>query len=377
MSRLAGVTVRSALALVLLTCCSCDDRMRVDTSVGNDDAAVRMRMRDDALARARVWRQPPVPIGQFDFTANPVGGFSPADDVGCEFTVEKLTGRTPKFHCRLPDGRIIKVKYGKANGELQAELAGTRLLRALGFPSDAMFAVHSVRCSGCPAFPFEALLCNEKTGMAWPCLIGAMDVRRVRVVAPAVIERRLPGTVIEAYEDQGWSWFELDRIDPARGGSTSAEVDALRLLAMVMAHWDNKGPNQRLVCPEGQDTPGGGCREPLAMIQDLGATFGPYRVDLQNWRAVPVWSDRASCTIGMKSLPFEGATFEDRRISEAGRLLLVRLLDQLTDRQLTDLFTAARFAEFDSVTTASRDVREWVRAFRDKIKAVQEAGPCA
>jgi hypothetical protein len=370
------MTIGAVIAVASIFCWACDDAATGDSAVRNDDTEARIRLRDDALARARVWHEPSTPIPEFDFTANPSNGFAPTDDVACEFTVQKLSGRTPKFHCRLADGRIIKVKYGAANGELQAELAGTRLLRALGFPADEMFAVHSVRCGGCPAFPFAALLCGERTGLQWPCFAGARDPAHVRVMAPVIVERRLPGTVIEAREDEGWSWIEQDRIDPARGGSPRAEVDALRLLAIVLSHWDNKGANQRLICPDGNATADGGCSEPVAMIQDLGATFGPNRVDLHNWRAVPVWRDRRSCTVSMKSLPFEGATFEDRRISEEGRQLLARLLEQISERQLTDLFTAARFAEYDAVSAASHDVREWVRAFREKVKAVKEGAPC-
>lgn len=346
-----------------------------DASADPPPDAALARVRDDALARARVWHQPATPIPQFDFTANPPDGFGIADDVNCEFTVQRLTGRTQKFHCRLPDGQIVKVKYGASNGELQAEVAGTRLLQALGFPADDMFVVHGVRCAGCPSFPFEALLCQQTLGIEPLCFYDAMDPRRVRVVQPVVIERRLPGTVVKAAEDQGWSWFELDRIDPSRG-SSRADVDALRLLAVVLAHWDNKGANQRLVCPDGKQLPDGGCTEPVAMIQDLGATFGPERVDLQNWRAVPVWQDPKTCAVSMKSLPYAGGTFEDRRISEAGRRMLASLLDQLTDRQLTDLFTAARFADYDAIGAEGRDVRAWVRAFREKITAVKEAGPC-
>ena len=289
--------------------------------------------------------------------------------------MQPLTGRTQKFHCKLPDSRIVKVKYGAGNGELQAEVAGTRLLHALGFAADDMFVVRSVRCAGCPSFPFEALLCHEKTGIEPICFYDAMDPRRVRAMQPVVIERRIAGTIVEAADDQGWNWYELDRIDPSRG-ATRAEVDAFRLLAIVLAHWDNKGANQRLVCPDGKELPDGGCSEPIAMIQDLGATFGPNRVDLQNWRTFPVWRDSKTCTVSMKALPFGGATFEDRRISEAGRRMLAGLLDQLTDQQLTDLFTAARFAEYDLIGAEARDVRAWVRAFRAKITAVREGGPC-
>jgi hypothetical protein len=267
------------------------------------------------------------------------------------------------------------VKYG-ASPELHAEVAATRLLKALGFAADDMYVVRSVRCAGCPRFPFKALQCAAVTGLERLCAGNPAESRTVRTFDPAVIERPMDGTAIEAGPGSGWSWFELDRIDPARGGSSRAEVDAFRLLAVVLAHWDNKAPNQRLICPAGREAPGGACAEPLAMIQDLGATFGPLKLDLQNWRTTAVWTDRSSCTVSMKTLPYGGATFPDRRISEAGRTLLAGLLEQLTDRQLTDLFTASRVVQFDQMSAEAQDARAWVRVFRDKVAQIRQGGAC-
>ena len=334
------------------------------------------RLRDEALAAARVWSQPRVRVSQFDFSANPPGAFNVSDEVFCRFTVRTLSGGTPKFHCELPDGRVLKIKYGKQNAELQAELAGTRLLRALGFTADDVFRVGAVHCAGCPRFPFQSLTCHERLGFELLCFGGGLHSDRVRTFTSAVIERRLDGNVIEAYDGQGWSWFELDRVDPARGGSTRAEVDAFRLLAVFVGHWDNKAANQRLLCPPGQELSRGACAAPLAMIQDLGATFGPNRVDLLNWRAAPVWRDRAACTVSMSTLPYGGATFPERRVSEAGRLLIAGLLEQLSARQLEDLFTASGMVLYDGIAAESRAAAAWVRAFREKVRAVREGPPC-
>ena len=57
--------------------------------------------------------------------------------------------------------------------------------------------------------------------------------------------------------------------------------------------------------------------------------------------------------------------------------MLAGLMDQLTDDQLTDLFTAARFHEFDALTGDARDPRAWMRVLREKITAVKQGGPCA
>jgi hypothetical protein len=337
-----------------------------------------VEQRDGALAAAHVWHPPAVPIATVDFTSNPadgVGGFLPSDDVSCRFVVRKLSGTTPKFHCELPDGRVVKVKYG-ASPELHAEVAATRLLGALGFGADRMYVVRSVRCTGCPRFPFQALQCSALTGLERLCVGNAAGAETARTFDPAVIENRMEGTTIEAEPDSGWSWFELDRIDPARGGSSRAEVDALRLLAVVLSHWDNKAPNQRLICPAGREGPGGACSEPLAMIQDLGATFGPLKLDLQNWRTTPVWADRKSCTVSMNTLPYAGATFPDRRISEPGRALLAGLLEQISERQLIDLFTASRVVQFDQVSADARDARAWARVFRQKVDEIREGAAC-
>jgi hypothetical protein len=340
-------------------------------------AAGARETREAALRSARVWRPPSPPVAQVDFAANPQGpgGFQTTDEVSCRLVIRKLSGLTPKFHCEMPDGQVLKVKYGASNGELPAEVAGTRLLTALGFGADAMYVVGKVRCTGCSRFPFRSLQCLEITGLKSACFLGAGD-EDVTEFDTVVIERQLEGEKIESTDDQGWAWYELEKIDPASGGSPRAEVDALRLLAVVLAHWDNKSANQRIVCLPGGERPDGSCTTPLAIIQDLGATFGPTRIDLPNWRRLPVWADRATCTVSMKTLPYEGATFPDWRISEGGRLMLHGLLEQLSTEQLTQLFTASRIVAYDHIVAEARSAAAWTRAFEDKVKQIKDAGPC-
>lgn len=377
--RVESAALSIAVVVMAVTSWGCRES-NAEPSHQQDESAIarsaQERAREAALAAAHVWSPPAVPVAQFDFSTNPPGGYTLSDEISCRFTVEKSNGRTPKFHCQLPDGRILKIKYGDRNAELQAEVAGTRLLRSLGFPTDDMFIVRAVHCAGCPRFPFSSLECNERLGLELLCFGGPTRFDRVRTFTTVVTEQKTDGTAIEAFEDQGWSWYELDRIDPAKGGSSRAEVDALRLMAIVLAHWDNKGANQRLLCPPGSGLPGGGCAAPVAMVHDLGAIFGPNRVDLLNWRRVPVWSDRATCTISMKTLPYAGATFPERRISEAGRLMIAGLLEQLSTSQLTDLFTASRILLYDHFDAQSRDAAAWVRVFVDKVRQIREGGPC-
>ena len=116
---------------------------------------------DDALRRAQVWFEPPVPTEDAPLRDNPPGddSFAHNEEVSCWFKPDFTSGSTPKFDCQRADGRKIKVKYGHANAEIYAEVAASRLLSALGFPADRMYVVGRVRCYGCPADPFAGLQC--------------------------------------------------------------------------------------------------------------------------------------------------------------------------------------------------------------------------
>lgn len=334
-------------------------------------------VREEALSRARVWLPPRILPSSVDFAVNTPApdAFDAASDVDCTFALQPVGGSTPKFVCILQNGEHVKVKYGGPNGELPAEVAGTRLLAALGFPVDRMNKVRSVRCHGCPLLPQQALQCLAREEPVVLCMQGA-SVSSLVTFEPAVIERPLEGGKIEASHDQGWSWYELDRIDPANGGSSRAEVDALRLVAVVLAHWDNKGANQKLVCPPGAERADGSCREPIAAIGDLGGTFGPKKVDLANWKQYQVWADASTCTVSMKTLPFGGATFPDHRISEEGRRFALKLLGSFSSEQLDTLFAASGVSAFPHVLAEARQPHSWTEAFLDKVRQIKQAGPC-
>ena len=376
-----GLPVHTVMAAIVFLLPGCGGTAPSAQATADDSAGpalVTAAQREAVLAAARVWTPPAVAPGAVDFSSNPQGPgwIDPASEAECRLAVGGLGGVTPKFNCELGDGSVVKVKYGRGNGELFAEVTATRLLTALGFPADRMYVVRRVRCAGCPLLPFQALRCQAATGLQWPCFPGGLDYSRVRSFEPAVIERRLDGRRIESTPDQGWAWYELHKIDPARGGSPAAEVDALRLLAAFLAHWDNKAENQRLICPPGADAPDGGCASPLAMLQDVGATFGPNKLDLQNWRRTPVWQEPSSCRLSMKRLPWGGATFPDVQISEAGRQFLLQLLEQLSAAQVEALFAAARVETFESVAAESRSPAAWAAVFMDKVRAIRAAGPC-
>lgn len=313
--------------------------------------------RQDALMRARAWA--PTNIPRMDVRRGPggKGAFAPDTLVECRYDGRDLSGATPKFSCVRADGDVLKVKYGQTNGEVYAEVAATRLLWALGFGADHMYPVR-VRCLGCP---------DQPGGPPRPGTSRMFDI--------AAIERKLPGREIEGADGPGWTWPEIEVGDPGRGGASRAERDALKLLAAMLQHTDSKRAQQRLICLDARRTPT--CRRPFMLVSDLGKTFGkanvfnrddPGSVNLKEWASSPVWVDAPGCRANLgASLT---GTLENPLISDAGRRFLLGLLQQLSDRQLRDLFTVARFPQRASAAGAPADVDAWVEAFKGKVREI-------
>jgi hypothetical protein len=315
---------------------------------------------ESLIARAKVWM--PTDIPSMDLRVGPSGpgSFEPGATVTCDYVDKKLSGASPKFACRLPNGDELKVKYGGANGEVYGEVAASRLLWALGFGADHMYSVRVI-CRNCPS-----------------TVGGIRRENGDRIIDPAAVERQFPGRELV----EKWDWEELERVSEAAGGATKAERDALTLLAVLLQHSDSKSNNQRIVCVEDSGE-GGGCQTPLMMIQDLGVTFGRANamnqqprasVNLAEWKQLPIWKDAQGC-VGNLSGSWTG-TLKEPAISEEGRRFLSDLLMQLSDQQIRDMFEAARVYLRPRAPESGRSgfpsVDEWVNAFKQKRTEIVE-----
>jgi hypothetical protein len=316
--------------------------------------------RKDALSRAIVWREPVTSPETADLSRPPDGL---PDDITCTFKMTPVSGTVRKFTCALPSGELVKVKY--AGPEPHGEVAASRLLLALGFGADHVGFVRRVRCQGCPWSPFAtmAAVTLARAGGLYERVARserAVDFEWVSV------ERRFEGEQIRTDTVEGWTFHEFAS---ARTASPT-HADALRLLAVFLAHWDNKSENQRLVCLSGPAGADGRCRTPLAMLQDVGATFGPRKVNLAAWRTATIWTDRARCEIGMPDMPHGGATFVPVQISEAGRRFLGDRLASFSPQQIAALFRGARFEPRYGA------VQDWVDVFRARVAQITDGPAC-
>ncbi|MBK5297019.1 MAG: hypothetical protein JJE40_07680 [Vicinamibacteria bacterium] len=316
--------------------------------------------RIDALRRAVIWQPPAVPIEAADLSRTP--GALP-DEVRCRFKVDDVSGLTPKFECELSDGEVVKVKY--SGPEPYGEVAASRLLRTLGFGADRVFFVKRVRCYGCPRYPFPLLKLVTLVGAEKIFAKGVDYDSAVDFEWPS-IERKSAGEKIETSQGRGWAFHELAKAPTA----SRVHADALTLMAVFLAHWDNKPENQRLVCLSGTPARDGRCARPMAMLQDVGGTFGPRKTDLDGWRGAPIWKDRPSCTVSMQTMPHGGATFVDTKISEKGRRFLADRLTRLSDAQIDALFRGARFDQHDGT------IPEWTALFKARVQAIASGPAC-
>ena len=330
-----------------------------------DHAAPKTRLAD--IRRARVWE--PTDIPSMDLKVGPKGhgSFKPDETVTCTYVKKEMTGRSPKFTCAIPPDDEVKVKFGKANGEVYAEVAATRLFWALGFPVDRMYPVRVI-CTGCPE---EGGAVREEGSAAL-------------IFDPASIERKLSGRAIETTPGSGWAWDDLDHINEAEGGATWAERDALKLLAVFVQHSDSKPEQQRLLCVDekAEEKAGeapGTCTHPVMMVNDLGQTFGRSNlfnrdtvgsVNLEQWSAAHIWADSAHCVGDLP--PTQTGSLHNPAIGEAGRKFLSDLLMQLSDKQLRDLFEVSRFGERVEANLAPSSVDAWVNAFKKKRAEIAE-----
>jgi hypothetical protein len=354
--------VMASLPLALVAGCVHATSLRIEPRSPLERLTPAQRL--EAIRRAQVWTPTDIPALNLLVGPQGEGSFALGETVTCDHHEKKRGGGTPKFYCAIRKDDVLKVKYGVENGKTFAEVAATRLLWALGFGADWDYSVRVV-CNGCTADPWNH-----------PAIVPGRAV-----FDPAVVERRMAGDDMEATEGPGWKWSELDLVDESQGGAPHAQRDALKLLAVMVQHTDNKRDQQGLLCLPGGVTKveadAQRCTKPFMMVHDVGLTFGTANLANKNaigsanyrkWSETPVWKDEPGC-VGDLSRSWTG-TFHDPVISEEGRQFLAHLLVQLSDQQIHDLFAAAQIER--RVVPGERPgqprptVDQWVTLFKKK-----------
>src|SRR5262249_24468881 len=143
-------------------------------------------------------------------------------------TRKELGGTSPKFECKGPNGEIYRAKYGT---KMHTAVAASRLFWALGFGA-AISTPIEVICDGCPPDPWKKPEpIQGKTRFKEAVLQKLKDGKEITIQGKAEV---------------GWSWkTDLPLVSDQAGGATRAQVDALKLLAVVIQHGDSKPAQQK------------------------------------------------------------------------------------------------------------------------------------
>ena len=274
-----------------------------------------------------LWREP-VDIGARDLRHGAGGAAGRPALSNVTFLKEEKGGFSTKYRVRDGAGREWVVKVGK---EAQSETAATRLLWAVGYPTEIVHLAPRVRIRGKGTFEnarFEA--------------------------RPKAVDR--------AGE---WKWDE----NPFVG---TREFQGLKVMMVLLNNWDIKDSNNVIL-----HVPRDGRDELHYAISDLGATLGKtgrwpglWRVTRSRNDPEGFGGDRFIDEIkedgrvdfhfsGKKRGMFNDVTVEDAR-------WIGSWLARLSDRQLADAFRAANYTP--------SEVRTYTRAIRWRINQLANLG---
>ncbi|MEJ7846723.1 MAG: hypothetical protein WKF92_01395 [Pyrinomonadaceae bacterium] len=256
---------------------------------------------------AVLWER--VNISQRDLFAGPGGSSMRPDLSSIKFIKEEKGGHNIKFRISDGSGRIWVAKLGR---EARPETAAVRLLWGLGYKTEINYLVPNLTIPGKGTF------------------------QNVRLEArPANIERL-----------EEWKWQD----NPFIG---TKQLQGLRMMMVFMANWDVLDL-QNKVLDVGN--------EKHYIVSDLGSTFG--RLGNNNFPTIYRFGRKTGSPKhyaksqfirrvkdGQVQLSYKG---KNRRvfkgITVADARWLSNLLNQLTDKQISDAFRAANYSETDVQT---------------------------
>ena len=169
-----------------------------------------------------LWRAPQ-DISSRNLFLGPGGNRMKPDLRQIKFIKEEKGGYSKKFRIRDASGREWVAKVGK---EAQSETAAIRLVWAAGYETEVNYLVPRLTIPGKGTF------------------------QNVRLEARSDSEKRL----------DEWKWTK----NPFVG---SREFQGLKVMMLLLANWDIKDSNNRIIAVKGTDND-------RYIISDLGATFG-------------------------------------------------------------------------------------------------------
>jgi hypothetical protein len=285
--------------------------------------------------------------------------------------------------------KYLKPPYPDHNtrfNEVFTEVAASRIMWVLGFPSDHVYPVGSAACIGCTTDPFTNNLNDNKASLK--------DAPVTFKVVSA--ERENPWDTIKPEGDETWSWTDAAKFyaDGTWTHQQKVEYDAYRL-ALGLIHYHNAIAQQnRVACAQWAPTTAGQpkiCSQPMIFVQDLGSTFGKAKgaLDLSGtnprgsfsaWEPQTVFKNSANCELR--------ATMDgDQRVLKEAQDLMIQRLASLDAQTVRTIFRTARFQMMDqkqirrlraggTQNAENAALDEWTNTFVKRIEEIRSAQNC-
>ena len=230
------------------------------------------------------------------------------------FVREETGGYSKKYRVQDGSGHVWVAKLSK---EAQPETAATRLVWAMGYPTEICYLVPEVTIEGTGTFhdvKFEA--------------------------RPEHVKRL-----------ENWLWTS----NPFAG---TRELQGLKVLMVLLDNWDIKDTNNRVLRVRAESGDG---HELQYIISDLGATFGKTGGALSRTRNEPEDYAKAKFIKRVKNGRVEfvyngkrGDVFKDITVEQAR--WVGELLARLSDQQINDAFRAANYSP-EEISLLSRALK--------------------
>ncbi|MFL6275199.1 MAG: hypothetical protein ACJ74G_08300 [Blastocatellia bacterium] len=245
--------------------------------------------------------QDPGDLSTRDLINGPGGEEMKPDLSHVTFIEEQTGGYSKKYRVQDGAGRVWVAKLDK---EAQPETAATRLVWAVGYPTEITYLVPEVTIEGKGTY------------------------KNVRFEARPKGVKRL----------ENWRWAS----NPFAG---RREYQGLKVIMLLLDNWDIKDENNRIIHVRNAD----GSEELRYIISDLGGTFGKTGGVFSRTRNEPEDYAKAKFIKGVKRGRIEfnyngkrGDLFKDITVEQAR--WVGGLLSQLSDQQISDAFRAANYS---------------------------------
>lgn len=268
---------------------------------------------------------------------------------------------------------ILKVRYhnGDArNLENYTSTAATKILNVLGIPAHTYIMTNQIICFGCSNDPFK----NKQKDLSF-------DGSQFSKVSfkDAALEFKYDADRIFAPSEDAWNWRHVKDMINQNIWSNEIKIEAEVLaLASHFLGYVSEGHDQNaLICKAEDSSDSSVCESTLAMIHDVGASFG-NRKEFSWDGSRPRGNIRAyerARIFDMGTCKFDYSTSKGdlprSSISKAAKEEFLRRAQKLDQKTLEIIFATSHMGNIKNSGSNKNIIERWAKSILSKIDEVK------